>query len=258
MQMNMMDRKAMSRVEVVVDRKLSTIRDLRFVEWLGGWLRMRYKVVDVRLLNLRFDVFYVEVDMFELVAEVYKVVQFMRWRFGARVPVVVCGDDGCVDMSEEDGLMSDLMFLVPRHEVEKLERVRDEVKKMIKSGEKVHMLGEGGRVWFYLDDCKTYIYVDEAVVLSGMLLDKLYEEAGQEVFRELRDRVFEVFKPGDVELDVSVGKILDKIYVELNGCVMFLTHEEVLDVIDGLLSLSVMHFTESIIIAEEDWGYEWN
>ena len=251
-----MDRKVVSRVEVVADRGLSTVRDLRFVEWLEGWLRMRYKVVDVSFRNLRFDVFYVEADMFELVAEMYKVVQFMRWKLGARAPVVVCSGDGCVDMGDEDGLMSDLMFLVPRHEVEKLEWVRDEVKKIIRSSEKAHVLGEGGRVWFYLDGCKTYIYVDEAVVLSGMLLDKLYEETGQEVFRELRDRVFEVFKLGDVELDVNIGKILDKIYVELNGCMMSLTHEEVLGVVDGLLSLSIMSFTESIITAEEDWGYE--
>jgi hypothetical protein len=243
------------RVEVIVDRVSGDARNERFVEWLGGWLRMRYKVVGAYLRNLRFDVFYVEADMFELVAEMYKVVQFMRWRLGAKAPVVVYSGDECVDMSEDDGLMYDFMFLVPRHEVEKLERVRSEVKKMIKN-EKIPMLGEGGRIWFRLDDCKTYIYVDEAVVLSGMLLGKLYEETGQEVFRELRDRVFEVFKPGDVELDVNIGKMLDKIYVELNGCVMFLTHEEVLDVVDGLLSLSIMHFTESIIIAEEDWGYE--
>jgi hypothetical protein len=256
--MSMADRKAMSRVEVVVDRGLSTVRDLRFVEWLEGWLRMRHKVFGAYLRNFRCDVFYVEADMFELVAEVYKVVQFMRWRLGARVPVVVCSDDGCIDLSEEDGLMSDLMFLVPSYEVEKLERVRDEVKKMVKNVKGVSMSGEGGRVWFYLDDCKTYVYVDEAVVLSGILLDKLYEETGQEVFRELRDVVFEVFNLGDVELDVNVGKMLDKIYVELNGCVMFLTHEEVLDIIDGLLTLSITYFKESAIIANENWGYEWD
>jgi hypothetical protein len=250
-----MDREAMSRVEVVVDRESPTVRDLRFVEWLEGWLRMRYKVAGAYLRNLRFDVFYVEADMFELVAEMYKVVQFMRWRLGARAPVVVCSGDECVDMSEDDGLMYDFMFLMSRREVEKLERVWNEVKKMVKS-ERIPMLGEGGRIWLRLDDCETYIYVDEAVVLSGMLFGKL-GEAGQEVFRELRDRVFEVFEPGDVELDVNVDKVLDKIYVELNGCVMFLTHEEVLDIVDGLLSLSIMHFTESAIIAEEDWGYRY-
>jgi len=247
----------MSRVEVVVDRGLSTVRDLRFVEWLEGWLRMRYKVVDVSLRNLRFDVFYVEADMFELVAEMYKVVQFMRWRLNARAPVVVCSGDGCVDMSEEDGLICGLMFLVPKHEVEKLRRVRDEVRKMARENVRgLSILGEGSRIWFHLDDCKTYIYVDEAVVLSGILLDKLYEEAGQEVFRELRDRVFEVFKPDEVELDVSIDRTVVMIHVELNGCVMFLSREEVLYVIDNLLLLSIMSFAESIITAEKDWNYK--
>ena len=163
------------RVEVVVDKVSGDARNERFIEWLDGWLRryeIKYKIVDVSLRNLRFDVFYVEADMFELVAEMYKVVQFMRWRLGARAPVVVCSGDECVDMSEDDGLMYDFMFLVPRHEVEKLERVWNEVKRMVKN-ERIPMLGEGGRVWFYLDDCKTYVYVDEAVVLSSMLLGKL-------------------------------------------------------------------------------------
>ena len=107
----MTDRKVVSKVEVVVNRESPMVGDLEFVEWLEGWLRMRYKVkykiVDLSLRNLRFDVFYVEADMFELVAEMYKMVQLMRWRLGAKVPVVVCSDGECVDMSEENGLMDD-------------------------------------------------------------------------------------------------------------------------------------------------------
>ena len=238
----------MSRAEVIVDRTSVTARSERFVEWLEGWLRANYGVVDTCFWC---DVFRVEADMFDLFANMYRVVQYMRWLLKARVLVAVCGDDGCIDMSEVD----DVALLIPKYEIEKLEEVEKKIKEMVKDGVKgISMMGEGGRVWFNVGCCETYIYDDEAVVLSGLLLDVLYWRTGQEVFREMRDVVFEVFRPEDVNLDVYISYWDDKVFIEVNGCPMLLTYEEVLGIVYGLLSLSTMGFRESWIVAEEDWG----
>jgi hypothetical protein len=239
----------MTRVEVVVDRAFDKARNVRFVEWLEGWLRTHCDVVDACFWcnELRVDA-----DMFDLFANMYRVVQYMRWVLKADVLVVVCGNDGCIDMSEVD----DLLFLIPKDEIEKLENVEKKVKEMISSSVKgIGMMGEGGRAWFNVGGCETYIYDDEAVAFSGLLLDKLYQKTKQEVFMEMRDTVYEVFRPEKFNLDVYISSWDDKIFVEVNGCPMLLSHEEVLYVVYGLLSISTMNFRESWIIAEEDWGY---
>jgi hypothetical protein len=242
------------KVEVVVDRLPRNVRTERFIEWMDGWLGARHVVIGAYDRHHNTEVaFVLERDMFELFAEMYRTALYMRWLLSTGAPFAVCSEDGCIDVSE----MDDLVILIPKHELERLQSIEREIKKMLKGRRAdVFMLGEGGRIWISVGSCKTYIYDDEALVLAGMLLDELYNETKQEVFKEMRDAVSEVFKPYEFELDARVENWDGRIFVEVNGCPMLLTHEETLDIVRGLLSLSTMWFMESWIIAEEDWGYE--
>jgi hypothetical protein len=244
---------------VVVERALENSENKWFTWSLKTGFE-KFGIVDMAVDGVDY-VFVVEADIFELFEKMYRYVEYEKWRWGADAQVAMCSSNECIDLSWVDGLMNDYVTIIPKSEVTKLRMVKDRIRKMIgRGGVSVSMTGEGGRIWIYLNRCETYVYDDEAVALAGLLLDVLYRETGREEYKEMRDAVYEVFRPEEFGLDVTVkrGDICyrDLFYVALGQCQTCMTYEEVVDMIYGLLSLTVISFIESRIVAEEDWDYE--
>jgi hypothetical protein len=249
------------RVEVVVERGPG-LRDIWFAEWLSGWLRDRY-VVDAYFFYPDMDVFHVEADVFELVARVYREALHLRWVLRAEVNVAVCGGGECVVVAcsgrvcEDEEVEENVLVLLPEDEVEKLRMVEKKVEELIKKDARgIDMFGiDRGGIWLRMGGCEVFVFKDEAVALSALLLDALYRGTKNEVFRELSEEVRKVFDPDEFSLDVRVDVLHKDTYcVALNGREVCLSYEEVLNMVYDLLSLAIIGFSEDRIIAEEDYG----
>jgi hypothetical protein len=250
----------MSRVEVIVEGALENGEN----KWFTWSVKMGLKefgIVDTMVNGMDY-VFVVEGDMFELFEKMYRYLEYSKFRWGADAKVVMCGGNECIDMSWVDGLMGGYMIIIPKDEIMKLKMVRDRIKRMFeKNVGYADMVGDGGRIWIYLNRCKTYVYGDEAVALAGLILDVLYRETGREEYREMRDMVYEVFRPEEFKLNISIkrGYVCqrhDLFHVWLDQCQACMSYEEVVDMAYSLLNLAIIGFMESRLVAEMEWGYE--
>ena len=246
----------MSRVEVVVDRVSPTAGDERFIEWLEGWLRVRY-VVDAYLRHNGTEVVFVmQKDMFRLFVEMYRVVEYMRWKLRSNASVAVCSDGGeCIDMSD-----GDYVVLTSRYKVKKLMKAKNIVKKLVKNDyvADVSVLSWFGYAILNIGCYGVLLYTDEVVALSGILLDKLYKVMGLKILRDARDYVYSVFNPIDfnsdvVDLEIEGG---NGVSIRLDGCERGFTYEEVLKLVYKLLITAINDLTDVKMIMERDYGIE--
>jgi len=248
----------MSRVEVVVDRVSPTAGDERFIEWLEGWLRARY-VVDAYLRHNRTEVVFVtQRDMFRLFVEMYRVVEYMRWKLKSKASVAVCNDSGeCIDMSDND-----YVVFTSKYKIKKLVKAVNIIKKLVKD---MYVSGVTVETWFgrtilNIGCYGVLLYTDEVVALSGILLDKLYKVMGLKILRDARDYVYSVFNPIDFNsavLDLEVEEDDDAfISIRLDGCERGFTYEEVLKLVYKLLITAINDLIDVKMIMERDYGIE--
>jgi len=248
----------MSRVEVVVDRVSPTAGDERFIEWLEGWLRARYVVNAYLRHNGTEVVFVTQRDMFGLFVEMYRVVEYMRWKLKSKVSVAVCSDGGeCFDVSD-----GNYVVLISRYRVKKLMKAKNIVKKLVKNDyvADVSVLSWFGYTILNIGCYGVLLYTDEVVALSGILLDKLYKVMGLKILRDARDYVYSVFNPIDFNftvIDLEVEKDSDaSISIRLDGCKRGFTYEEVLKLVYKLLITAINDLIDVKMIMERDYGIE--
>ena len=248
----------MSRTEVVVDRVSPAVGDERFIEWLEGWLRARY-VVDAYLRHNKTEVvFTMQKDMFRLFVEMYRVVEYMRWKLKSKASVAVCSDDGeCIDMSD-----TDYVVFTSKYKIKKLVKAVNIIKKLVKDN---YVSGVTVETWFgrtilNIGCYDVLLYTDEVVALSGILLDKLYNVTSLEILRDARDYVYSVFNPIDFNstvVDLEVEEDDDAfISIRLDGCEKGFTYEEVLKLAYKLLVAAVNDLIDVKMIVERDYGIE--
>jgi len=251
-----MSRGAVGKTEVIIDRISLTAGDERFIEWMEGWLRARY-VVDVYLRhNMTEVVFIVEKDMFRLFEEMYRVVEYMRWKLRAKTPIAVCDSDECVDMSDND-----YDVLVSNYKIKKLKKARNVVKQLVKDDDVygVSVISWFGYAILNIGCYGTLLYTDEVIALSGLLLEKLYYATNLKILKDAYDYVYSVVKPIDVDLsvlDLEVERDEAGIGIRLDGCDRGFTYEEVLRLVYKLLTVAVDDLTDTKMIMRRDYGVE--
>jgi hypothetical protein len=249
-----MNRRNMDKVEVIVDRISPTSRDMRFIEWLEGWLRARYVVDAYVRFNGTEVVFMLNKDMFDLFGEMYRVVDEMRRVLHAKEPVALCQGDECIDLSEN--YEDDVLILMSRYKIRRLEKAKNMVKRLLKDDnlEDIMLVGEGGRIWINTKCRDDVLYVDEAIVLSGRLLEWMYVKTHIRIFKEAASEIFRVFRQTDVDSSNIEIKNTDYGFELLvGGCKIYLSHDEVLRFVYGILQLAVIDLIEARITAEEDF-----
>jgi len=258
----------MSRVEVIIDRALATARDMRFVEWLEGWLRARYVVEAYSRYQNTEVAFILEKDMFKLFKEMYRVVEHMKWKLNVDVPIAICSDNECIDMSD-----SIYLVLVSGYKLKKLKKAVNIVKRLIKDEDVRNVLV---KIWFdfavlNIGCHSVLVYLDEVIAIAGLLLDRLYHATTLKVLRDARDYVYNIVEPTKVDLDVldievekgnldipdiEIGKDGTTIAMQLDGCVRLFTYDEALWLMYKLLSAAVDILTDVRMIMKRDYGVE--
>ena len=258
----------MNRVEVIVDREPKTVRGERFIEWIDGWLRARY-VVEAYSRHQNAEVaFILRKDMFRLFEEMYRVVEHMRWKLNIDIPIAICNDNECIDMSDIAYLV-----LVSGYKLKKLKKAINIVKRLIKDKNVRNVLV---KPWFdfvvlNIGCHSVLVYLDEVIAIAGLLLDRLYHATTLKVLRDARDYVYNIVEPTKVDLDVldievekgnldipdiEIGKDGTTIAMQLDGCVRLFTYDEALWLVYKLLSAAVDILTDVRMIMKRDYGIE--
>jgi len=242
------------RVEVVVDRVSGDARNEWFVEWLGGWLRARY-VVDAYLRHNGIEVaFVLRKDMFRLFEEMYRVVEAMREMLHVDVRVAICSDDECIDLSKNKE--ETFIMLTSKYKIRKLERVRNMVKKVLTDVDlsDIYVVSNGGRVWISTNCSEAMLYVDEAVVISEILLSNMHANTKLRILGEAADRIFKMFGR-NVDLSmVDIKDTGDGFVIVIGGCKLYLDYDEALRLVYELLGWSIVGLKRSLIYADEHDG----
>jgi hypothetical protein len=244
----------MSRVEVIVDRISDTKRNERFIEWIDGWLRSRHVVLGVYDRHNRIEVaFVLEKDMFRLFEEMYRVVEVMREVLYTDAPVAICSDDECIDLSENRE--ETFVMIASKYKIRKLKKVRNMVKRVLTNTSLfdmgIYVASNGGRIWINTNGCRTMLYVDEAVVISEILLSSMYANTKLEILKEVADTVFKMFERTEVDLSmVDIRDIGDGFIITVGGCKLNLNYEETLKLVYEMLNWSIIGLKKSLIVAD--------
>jgi hypothetical protein len=244
----------MNKVEVVVDRVRGDARNERFIEWLDGWLRARY-VVDAYLRHNGIEVaFILRKDMFRLFEEIYRVVETMRRMLHVDARVAICSGDECIDLSENRE--ETFVMLMSNYKIRKLERVRNIVKRVLTDVDlsDIYVVSNGGRVWIGTNCSGVMLYVDEAVVISEILLDSIYINTKLRILKEAADMIFKMFGR-DVDLSmVDIKDTGDGFVITIGGCKLYLDYDEALRLVYELLTWSIIGLKRSLISVDEHGG----
>jgi hypothetical protein len=243
--------KAMDKVEVIVERISPTSRDERFIEWIDGWLRARY-VVDAYLRhNMTEVVFVLRKDMFHLFKEMYRVVEMMRETLHVGVPVAICSDDECIDLSENRE--ETFVMLMSKYKIRRLERIRNMVKRVLTDVDlpNVYVVSNGGRIWIGTNCSRVMLYVDEAIVISEILLSNIHSYTKLKILGEAADRIFKMFGR-DIDLSIiDIKNTYDGFIITIGGCKLYLDYDEALRLIYEMLTWSIIGLKRSLIAIDE-------
>jgi hypothetical protein len=246
----------MSRVEVVVGGILLSNMNKRFAEWFEGYLRARYKAVDVQVRDNEVGIV-VERDMFELFAEVYRVVEGIIDASNASVQVAMCSDGSeCIDLSRNRD--EEFIVVMSKYKIRRLEKVRNLIKRMLIDTElpNVHVVGEGGRIQVVTDCRNVTLYVDEAIALSERLLSEVYVNTKLWILRKAVDELIKLVRQDDIRRDIGLVNVdIEKTYygflVTISGCRMYLDYEEALRFVYNLLTWSIVGLKKSLESVDE-------
>ncbi|MCI4408317.1 MAG: hypothetical protein JHC26_04445 [Thermofilum sp.] len=252
-----MSRWAMDRVEVIVDRVNLTTRDQRLIEWLYGWLQSHHVLTGAYLREHMTEVaFIVEGDLFRLFMELYRVVEYMRWKLKFKTPIALCNDNGeCIDMTDND-----YSTLISNYKIKKLKKARNIVKRMIKDEDidGVSILPWFDYIILNIGCYGTLLYMDEVVAMAGLLLDELYKATDLKVLKEARDYVYKVFSSIDFNfsvIDLEIEKCCDEsISIRLDDCERGFTYDETLRLVYKLLTIAINELTDVKMIMKRDYG----
>jgi len=253
-----MSRRSMDKVEVIIDRINLTARDQRFIEWMEGWLRARYVVDAYVRYNGVEIVFVLSKDMFRLFTELYRVVEYMRWKLKFKTPIALCNDSGeCIDMTDND-----YSVLISNYKIKKLKKARNIVRRMIKDEDidGVSILPWFDYIILNIGCYGTLLYMDEVVAMAGLLLDELYKATDLKVLKEARDYVYKVFNSVDFNfsvIDLEIEKCCDEsISIKFDDCERGFTYDETLRLVYKLLSTAINSLTDVKMIMKRDYGVE--
>jgi hypothetical protein len=239
----------MSRVEVIVDRVPYDDRNERFIEWLEGWLRARY-VVDAYLRHNGAEVaFILRKDMFKLFEEMYRVVERMKEVLHVDVSVAICSDSECIDLTENRE--ETFVMLMSNYRIRKLEKIRNMVKRVLTDVDllDIYVVSNGGRIWMSTNCSRVMLYVDEAIVISEILLSNMSASTKLKILEEVADRIFEMFGRG-VDLSmVDIKDTGDGFVITIGGCKLYLDYDEALKLVHELLTWSIIGLKRSL----EEW-----
>jgi hypothetical protein len=93
------------------------------------------------------------------------------------------------------------------------------------------------------------LYADEAIVVSEMLLDRMYAEAKLRILREAADVLFKMFER-NVDLSmVDIVETDDGFEITIGGCKLRLDYNKALKLIYALLTQSIAGLEESLVVA---------
>jgi len=244
----------MSKVEVIVDRVLGDARNERFIEWLSGWLRTRY-VVDAYLRHNGIEVaFVLRKDMFRLFEEMYRIVETMGEMLHVDAHVAICSGDECIDLSKDRE--ETFIMLMSKYKIRKLERVRNMVKRVLTDVDlsDIYVVSNGGRVWISTNCSRVMLYVDEAIVISEILLDSIYVNTKLRILKEAVDMIFKMFER-NVDLSmVDIRDTGDGFVITIGGCKLYLDYDEALRLVYELLTWSIIGLKRSLISVDEHDG----
>jgi hypothetical protein len=229
--------RTMSRVEVIVERKRLSKREERFSDWSVGYVRRVAKVVQELCANDCVDVVsVVEGDMFKVFDKYWREAKRVREVLSADVAVGICSDNECIDLSND----VPFVLITSKYRLYRLMKAKCALEMMIGRGklDKVLVTSEDGVVTLNIEGCFVNLYVDEAIALSGLLLSHLYDAEKREVIWKLYVDIG-VFEAHEIGLEVNVKGDERGFYIELDTCNVYLTHEEVLQLVYSILDESI-------------------
>jgi prefoldin subunit 5 len=219
----------------------------RFKAWLRGWLMSMYKVSEC--YDCDFIAFTVDKeDMFEVFVTIYREVENMKKLLGDGI-VAVCKEYTrrieCIDISE----VNRPMIIAPKEDIEKLKKVRDEIKIWIGEVTWIPVEVEIKDGLVKIGRCE--VPVDEALYIVKKLLDELfgatflkkllkYEKEVERVAYKLMTYMPKV---------VTWRTILGTIGMRMDGCGFELENHEALILIYDILN--------KVIKQLEKWNEEW-
>jgi hypothetical protein len=217
----------------------------RFNEWLFGWLADVYNVSKCYdFVGFRVD----KEDIFKLFEHMYREVETMRKLLGDGI-VAICkeypdNEMECIDMSE----MSRPMIIVTKEDIERLKKVRDEIKVWIDEIVWIPVEVEYKDGLMKIGRCE--LPVDEALYVVEKILDELFKATG---FKKLLDYKEEIRRATRglatylPKVDTQHGFL--GIGVRMDGCGFTLENNETLILVYNILTKAVEQL--------EEWHKEW-
>ena len=227
----------MSRVEVVVDFGFYGRFELRFREWLFGWLQLNgYNVVDVTTMDEDFyTVYEVRGNLFELFEKLYDKVGIVKRYLRADVTVGLCSGEECIMF---DGFKP---RAVSNYALKKLGRLVNTLRRIVGSDkvEDISFMSGGGAVSVFMKGCSTDLYVNEAFVVAADLVRFVEDVSRLKILDEVGFvyNVFESPEPRSLDIDFMTDE--GGIILFVNECSKLLTLREALYVAYWLMKLSL-------------------
>jgi hypothetical protein len=225
--------------EVIVDFGFYSRFELRFREWLYGWLQWNgYNVASTTVMDRDFyTVFEVEGDMFELFEKLYDKVRFVRRYMEADVNVALCSGSECIDMSS--GLAR---IVLSNYAIKKLERIVNKVRCVFGEGEVegVEVSGGNGTIALVVGGCATKLYIDEALVVAADMVRITVNMFKLEMLDEVK-AIYDMFKPEGLD-DLNVGFMVGEdgyVHLFINSCSKMLTSGEAMWVSYKLMKVAL-------------------
>jgi len=216
----------------------------RFKEWLFGWLVDVYEVSKCYdFVGFRVD----EEDIFKLFEHMYREVEIMKKLLGDGI-VAICKEYPnnkmeCIDMSE----ISRPMVIVDKEDIERLKKVRDEIKVWIDEIVSIPVGVEIKDGLMKIGRCE--LPVDEALYVVEKILNELFNATG---FRKLLDYKEEI-RRATRGLPTYLPRVDTRqflgIEVYMDGCAFGLSNNETLILIYKVLTEAIEQL--------EKWREEW-
>jgi hypothetical protein len=216
----------------------------RFKEWLFGWLADVYEVSKCYdLVGFRVD----KEDMFDLFQHMYREVETMKKLLGDGI-VAICKEYPknkmeCIDISEVSGPM----IIVSEEDIERLKKVRDELRVWIDEIVWIPVEVEYKNGLMKIGRCE--LPVDEALYVAEEVLDELFKATG---FKKLLDYKEEI-RRATRGLPTYLPKVNTRhflgIEVRMDGCGFALGNNEALILVYNILTKAIKQL--------EEWRKEW-
>ncbi len=204
--------------EIVIRYNEYNRRFEAFIYWLRCLMQKEYKATVSDFGPDRYVLSTAE-DMFKVFMGLYRIFEVMRQRLGVEVAAAVCSGDECIDMSE----MYWPKIILHDDKLERLAKVVHMVRGLITGGklDGINVEDHGSFIRLSVKCCNIDLQVDEAVLVAGWLLAKLYSFTWSsysftwsEVLLSMLDKIMMVFNPADVLYlpDMDLRRVEEDVY----------------------------------------------